>query len=158
MEKHRLVKKEIGEFENKIDAMGQESEKKAKKWIVEDAKENEKKENKKKDEALNQLDSKRKQVFAYKEYVLQYLHDLILQIRLPPIYQWGVWFDGKGVKVVVIDKFKKRHVRAFRLSYSPKYDINYCYVFAVWVEDIYDRTEGNLAVQNRPSGIWTPTN
>ena len=146
-------KKLLGEHEKKIEILGQESESKAKKYVIEEAKEADKQEQKKKDEGMNVLDNYRNQVQSYKFYLCKFLHDLIIEVRFPITYRWGVWFDGKGIRVAVVDKKGKKYKRAFRISYEPQYDINMCYQFAVWADDIYDLAEGNIS-QN--PNIWTP--
>jgi len=148
-------KRQIAEAEERLDVLGQESDKKAKKWIIEDQKEKEKVEKKKEERKLDILDETKKNVHSYKFYLCKFLHDLVVEIRLPETYSWGVWFDGKGIRVAVVDKFKKRKDRAFRITYEPKYDLEMCYTFAQWVEDIYDMNEGDLAIDDK-NKIWTP--
>ncbi len=154
-EKQKLEKKLLHTEGEKLDAMGQESEKKAKKWIIENAKEDEKKEKKKQEDQLERLDFYRKKRTEYQRFLLFMLHDMIKEVGLPKSYQWGVWFDGKGIRVRVIDKVGKSFQRAFYISYSPIHDTEICYQFAIWVEDIYDLAEKHLLIPQKKS-IWSP--
>lgn len=147
----------IGEELEKVEAMGQESEKKGIKATQEVMKEKEKVEKKKEEKILTLLDETRRKNLEYRKYLLWYLHEMVSDIEWPKAYQWGVWFDGKGVILSIRDKFGKIKKRAFKVTYIPKYDANICYRFAVWAEDVLDASEGRLA-QMQKSGIWTPPN
>lgn len=146
-----MKKKKAAEIEEKIEAMGQESETKARKWVREVTKEEELKAKKIEDDKLTVLDDMRKKYLSYKGVLMQSLHDLILRIGMPSTYEWGVWFDGKGIIVAIKDKLEIRHHRAFKITNDPKYDLNAVKEFARWIEDIYDTAEGNLKHQ-----VWTP--
>ena len=145
--------KELQEEEEKLDAMGQESESKgikATKKIMDDFN---KSEEKKKIDELNKFDMSRRHVFTYNELLCRTLHQLILNIQMPSIYEWGVWFDGKGIILAIRDKKKVLHRRAFRPCHDPIHDRNAIKTLALWAEDLYDKCEGVLV-----SDIWTPQN
>lgn len=146
----------IGEAEEKLDAMGQESEKKAVKWVKEAAQEKEQAQKKKEELDLTLLDGTRKKHSIYRQYLIHLLHDMVMTTETAKHYTWGTWFDGKGIIIHVRDKYSKSHVRAFSPSYSPEHDLFKVAQFARWAEDIYDAVEGNLAVDDK-SKIWTPT-
>lgn len=150
LESEKLRKKKLAEEEEKLDAMGQESEHRAAKYVIEEGVEYQKKQKKIIDDELTKLEDVIK-VPSYKKFLLWKLHDLIAQINMKSNWQWGVWFDGKGIVIGVIRPDKKLYKRAFRLTYDPKYDYNACYEFARWVEDLYDQT-----LQTYRGNIWTP--
>lgn len=153
MDKRR---KKIIEEAEKIDEMGQESESKGRKAVQEVAKETEAAEKKKEDEVLNKLDSIRKNRYTYRVFLLNYLHEMVREIKWPTTYSWGVWFDGIGIVLGVRDKFGKLHKKAFKPSYQPKFDAHACYQFAVWAEDVLDMVEGSLEIPKTEGGIWLP--
>ncbi len=149
-------KRKQAEAEEKLDVLGQESEHKAVKWIKEESKEKEKKDKKIETDRLTILDDAKNRNKIYRQYLCQLLHDMVLSIKMTTLYQWGVWFDGKGIRLAIQDKYNKLHVRAFIISYSPEHDLNVIARFAMWAEDIYDKAEGNLAEDHTDSGLWIP--
>lgn len=151
LEADRLRKKLAAEEEEKIEVLGQESTKKSKKWIIEEAEKSKSEEKKKEEQKLEKLDDVKKSVLTYRQHLMFYLHDLVLEIKLPKEYFWGVWYDGKGIRLTIRDKYKKLHQRAFKICYDPKYDLNKIYEFAVWAEDVYDSVE-----RTPQKSIWTP--
>ena len=99
---------------------------------------------------LNQLDMRRKSILTYRETLMIALHSLVLEIGMPKEYQWGVWFDGRGIVIAIMDKVKKLHRRAFIPSRDPLVDRNAIHTLAHWTEEVYDQCEGNT------QSIWTP--
>jgi len=148
----------IHEEVEKLDVLGQESEKKAKKWIIEEAKTSEQKEKEAGAAAMDILWTHKRERYTYRKLLLTKLYSLLTEMDWPSIYEYGVWFDGKGVMASIKDKFGKIHKRAFIPSYDPKYDLNACYRFSVWAEDILDLSEGRLNVPTKNGGgIWLPS-
>ena len=149
---NKINKIKLEEEQEKIDVLGQESDSKAKKWIEEDVKEQQKKQQKKDDTIMEMLDDKKnkKKVSTYKQILMQLLHDEVFKIGLPHGYEWGVWFDGKGIILAIRDEKGNSHSRAFKITNDPKYDLHAVHEFVVWAEDIYDLCRGGLDV------IWTP--
>jgi hypothetical protein len=147
--KKKLNKKLEEELEV-IEATGQESEEKARKWVKEVAKTEEKKEKEKHNKRLEYLEKQRKlpKTLNYKQSLMKFLHDLILEINLPKTFSWGVWYDGVGIRVDVADPMRNVRRRAFKISYSPEHDINACYLFSFWIEKIYNDYKGNK--------LWVP--
>jgi len=137
--------------EEKIDLMGSETESEGRKATQKIMEEEKKKQKKKEEDELNMLDLRRRTVFSYRELLMISLHQLVLNIQMPNTYSWGVWFDGKGIILKIVDKKKQTHVRAFRQSNDPVHDRNAIRTLAVWAEDIFDKCEGKLE-----SDIWTP--
>lgn len=145
-------KRELQEEKDLLTGMGQESEKKAVKYVQEFGKLTEKKNKKKEEDALADLDGKRKYELTYKEAVLRYLHEMLRELSFPKLWQWGVWYDGRGIRLTIIDKKGLKYKRAFTPSHDPKYDLHACYRFARWAEEIVDIQEG---VKNTKD-LWTP--
>lgn len=142
------------EEEEKIMTIGQEDEKKAMNPIREVLKEEEKKEQKKIDTTLNKLDSLTSQFKSYKTMLMQELHDGIERLGVPKEFTWGVWFDGKGIRVCFVSpKTKTRYERAFKPTNEPQYDLNAVREFIVWAEDTIDAVAPQPQKQN---GLWIP--
>jgi ribosomal protein S20 len=142
-------KKTKEEAIEKLEALGQESDKKAAKWVIEEGKAYEKKSKEKETRILTQLNDARHTVYSYKETLLRLLHEGILSINMPKTYQWGVWFDGKGIVLSIKDKYGVIHKRAFVPVHDPKYDFHMVDRYVIWAEDIYDMVEGQLLVPNK---------
>ena len=136
LELEKKRKKELAEAQEIIEATGQESESKARKWVREVAKEEEKKQKKQKDLVLEQLDLSKKKDLSYKQHLLRILHELVKQAELPKTYSWGVWYDGKGIMLAIKTPDNNYHRRAFRISYSPKHDLNVCFLYSYWAEKV----------------------
>ena len=140
------------EDEEVIATIGGESEEKAKSAVREALKLTEIEENKKRDEKLNQLDDLRNQVKSYTQALLVDLHSAVERLPVPKGWQWGTWFDGKGIRLVLISPAKKRYERAFKLSNDPQLDFNAIKEFQVWAEDKID-----LEQPPTQSGLWVPS-
>lgn len=160
LEKEKRKKKLLVEEMERLDVLGQENEHKAAKWVIEEGKRTEKEEKGKEAVRLTQLQDNRRTIKGYKETLMTQLFTVVEKIGWPQGYEYGVWFDGKGVILAIKDKYKKLHKRAFKPTGDPKLDANASLIFAVWAEDILDTCEGNMAWQkeNPPTGgkIWLP--
>jgi hypothetical protein len=141
----------LQEQEEKIDLMGSESEVDGKTAVQEITKIEQEIEEKKKIDELNRFDMARRSVYSYKELLQISLHNLVKNINMPITYQWGVWFDGKGIIIVIKDKKGVVHKRAFKPSTNPLVDQNAVKTLALWAEDVFDKCEGKLE-----SSIWVP--
>jgi len=149
LDQERENKKAVGIFEEKLEATGQESDKKAVKWVKEEQKEREKKE--KEIEAVKKeiLENTRKKNNLYLNSLIKCLYGMVFELEWPKEFDFGVWHDGKGIVLAIKDKEKKIYKRAFKPSFNTEYDYNACERFTVWAEGIY-----SLTVQD--NGIWTP--
>jgi len=136
-----------------LEEMGTESEGKGRAAVQEAGKREIAEMKKEQEDELNKFDMARKSVFTYKDMLQVALHELVNNIGMPSSYQWGVWFDGRGIIIVVKDRRGMVHKRAFRPSMNPLADQNAIKTLALWAEDIYDKCEGKL----EPT-IWTPKN
>ena len=79
---------------------------------------------------------------------------MVLEIGIPPSISWGVWFDGKGVCLILRKGVGKIYKRAFRVTRDPTLDAQACETFAVWAEDIVEEITGDKSLKK--SDIWTP--
>lgn len=149
----KKARKKRAEADYVLDTLGQESEKKAVKPVQEYIRNQKKKEKEKKDKELSILNEKRKKpkVAAYIKHLLVFIHDEILKFGMDKSYQWGVWHDGKGVRVSIRDPYKKLHQKAFFLTFNPDYDLFACQKTVWWAEDVYDGTQEKLQEE-----LWTP--
>jgi len=157
LEEKRLRKKLAHEEAEKLEVLGQSSEKKAKKWIIEEAKKSTEKEKKIEAATMDILWTAKHQANAYRKMLMTRLYNMLTEIDWPKTYEYGVWFDGKGIIVAVKDKFKKVWKRAFMPTRKPKYDLAACFKFAVWAEDVLDIAEGRLVMPKTKGGIWLPS-
>lgn len=151
LHEEKIRKKLIAEEEEKLDVMGQPDEHKAVASVTEEGKKIDQEEKARRAKELEIFTKARKTNQNYIRTLVFALHNLVNQIPFTKGYSWGVWFDGKGVRLTIKDKYKKVHQRAFKPSFSPRYDQRKMLEFTVWAEDVYDLAEGNLQ-----SGIWTP--
>lgn len=145
-------KKKIGEEMEKLDWTGTENEHKGANAIKEVGKEQEKKQKEDTARQLEMLDSIVKNNARYREKLIYFIHDGLSALTWPDNWQWGVWFDGKGICVVIEDECKNRKKRAFKPSYITKYDHNAALRTVVWADDaiaLFENTTNN-------SPIWIP--
>jgi hypothetical protein len=143
-EERKLRKLKLQEEEEKINLMGSETEsegRKATQAIMEDEK---KKEKKNIIDELNRLDMQKKSIKTYTDLLQFSLHNLVYNIQMPNTYQWGVWFDGRGIVLAIKDKNGVLKKRAFRPSHDPLIDHNAVKTLALWAEDLFDKCEGKL--------------
>jgi len=158
LEAEKTRKKKIGKAVEVVDATGQESDKKAAKYVIEEGKKYQKEKKKQEDIVMEDLTNKVKgpKIATYIHTLCKQAHDMVLSIGMPKEYQWGVWFDGKGIRLKVITPDKTTYNKAFKPTNDPKYDLFACNKLFWWAEDLYDGLEGNL-IDSKPNGnIWVP--
>ena len=121
-----------------LDAMGQESDTKAAKWVIEKSNEQEKIEAEEKAEQLDILEHKRKyDRFSYQEKLAIFLRDMLREEGFPTQYGWVIELEGKAICLAVYKRdgsFKQ--IRKFRVTGEPKYDRQACVVFSSWAGDL----------------------
>jgi len=141
--------RKIEEAKELLDYTGNPSEKVGAKAVKEVAKKElddlEKKQNVER-EILDKVRTKNKE---YRKALLYLLHTGMTTVDWPKGYQWGVWFDGKGIIAAFIDTEKRKHIKAFVPSYVTKYDHNALLVLVRFCED-------SIIKENSP--VWTPKN
>lgn len=148
IEKEKQLKKEEREETEYLEAAGQESEAKAKKWVEKSVEAEERKQEQEKGKELELLNYLRTQkLFAqdrkYRNALVKILTSFSQEIDWTADYYWGVYSDGIGI-IAWVKNGRDFFRRAFRISYEPKYDLRACELYAVWLEDLFDKSEGSL--------------
>lgn len=115
-----------GEFEEKIDAMGQENEEKAAKWVIEENDQIEKDKQKSLDDALHFYTDKRKTVRGYGEALSRHLHYLLNHYVdwAGMKFKYESTYSSRGVGVIVQGPDGQTFARGFKPCGEPKYDIH----------------------------------
>ena len=156
--REKELEKLVAAEEEIIAATGQESEKKAKKWVDEDYLSAQKEQQEEEAQVLNRAEAKRKlpQIVDYTQFLTDYLKQELDGEDFPPGFYWRIFMPDKTK--VRIDVFAKelnwRQARGFKISGIPKYDINACQRFALWAGV---SARGEQASRNQTkSGLWLP--
>ena len=126
MANYKFSKKDsaIGEASDILDAMGQSSEKKAKKWVVYFNKLWEKKELSKNQLRKEKLAKKRKKFAEYYQILAEMLHDMVIDLERPmPGFVVAGKFNEHGVYVEMWDPWHRTYQRAIKPTGVPKYDL-----------------------------------
>lgn len=155
------AKKQLGEEIEKIVEMGDENEDKAAKVVIEEGKEQKKKDDDFENKKLEQLEHKTK--FQFKEYKKS-LADSISEIIVnkdvcEPGWHWGSWVSDEGVGLTVINPDGKKFYRAFRPINNPKFDLNACVTLALQFENLigkYNEAKNPKLKGKTESGIILP--
>ena len=126
LERHRVIKKQAGEDKEKLEAMGQESEHKAKKWVQEVGKEEDKKEKKRIDEVMTKLDASKSHVMTYKELLIEEMRKEMgyWDDDLPTGFNWLPQSTEKGIVLWIRNPKREYYAKGIKLSGEPKYDLN----------------------------------
>ena len=124
LEQERQIKRSIGEEVEKIDATGQESEIKAKKWVEEAQREEDKKQQEQDAIIWDKLTTSSHKIFTYRSSLFTYLRQLKDSYELDPGYIWGVKDTKKGFAIYVRNREHKWFAKGTTISGIPKFDIN----------------------------------
>ncbi len=129
LDKERQTKKLLGEEAEKIDAMGQENERKAAKWVIEEGKQNQQVEDKIEAEEIEKLESKGKkgQLFGYADEIVQATIRRMREFDKPQGFDWGVYKtkNGRGIEIRYMRPDKRVFARGMDVSFSPNHDVNW---------------------------------
>lgn len=117
-------KKKIAEELEKIDTLGQDSEKKAVKWIKEVDKERIKEEKETESQEISSLTSKKKQVVTYKEELARILYKRLVKNVWPKGYRFIVNVTPKGLEVHIRNQKNKWYGKGISVTFMPEYDLN----------------------------------
>lgn len=145
----------VGEIEERLDAMGQESEAKAAKAVKEVYSEAESQEKKERWEVLNRLDSKRKgkKIFNYTESLAIYMANKLKEEDFPSNWHFRVKLTAKDkIRLDIFSNQGQRMVRGIKISGEPKYDMHAAEKLAIWAGDNIlktlqengEKTKGNI--------------
>ncbi len=116
-------KKAIDKIEE-LDAMGQEDEIKAAKWVMEKGREDEKEEKETKAIAEEVLQDARRTKERYYQKLLEQAFRLIHTIELPTGYHVGAFYTKSGLVVWVTTPKKQWFAKGMKVSGEVKYDMN----------------------------------
>lgn len=120
------AKKLLGGKLEELDALGQESEIRAVKWVKEKGQKEDKRESEKRaEEEWRAVDSKGK-VFTYRDAIYNALKRQMLESYglLPYGFLWYPVKAEKGLEIWIRDTKNQWYARGMYLSSDPKYDLN----------------------------------
>ena len=148
-------RKKLLEEVEKIEAMGQDSDKKAAGEVIKEYNRREKEDEEDEAQKLEVLTKKRRgpRIFSYKEELAINLANFLKEESLPK----GWWFEvnilDKGIGLRVGNyNTESQQTRKFKISGDPMYDLNACYLFAAWAGDLALKE----AEKKTDSGIFLP--
>lgn len=126
LEKERVLTKTIGEENEKLEAMGQESNRKAAKWVQEEGKRQRKEEQIKSDDAMTKLWDARGKVFTYRDKLLEEMKREMenWSDELPEGFSWFPMFTSKGLVMWLKNRNGDWFAKGLKISGEPKYDLN----------------------------------
>jgi hypothetical protein len=114
----------ISEASDILDAIGQRSEKKAKKWVIYFNELYKQKELEKNQLRRSRLKKSRKRKQEYYKICAEMLHDMVIKLERPvPGFVVGADFNEKGIYVELWDPYGRTYKRAIKPSGTPKYDL-----------------------------------
>jgi len=155
----KKTKKVLEEIE-KLDVIGQESEKKAVPHVREYTKERKMENDKIEEDYLVDLD--RKSRFKFKNYK-QRLVDIISEVMInrvdvPKGWEWNVWTNTKGIGISIKYKQSGWNHRAFAPCNDPKFDLEAASVLCEWAQNWFDRVEQEIESYKvkKSNGIVNP--
>ena len=133
------INKLKNEYEERVAAMGQESEKKGTKWVQEDIKEKENREKKIEEESLYNLSNIKKDKRKYFAFLVMLVYKFLKTEDIPNRYIIEVGGTQKGIIVTIrnTDLYK-----AFTPSFIEKFDLFACKATAVEVGNTIAHLEG----------------
>ena len=139
------------EEKEKIDVLGQESERKALKWVQKAVAEAEKKESDQGQIDLSVLEKLKKHKIPYLRYLATIFLRFAAEEAIPKKYQINVDLTDKGLVIGIAGTNK---YRAFTPCGLVSYDRNYCKIMAVMLGNTVAKMEGYY--QRTKSGIIIP--
>lgn len=156
-----LSKSKLKAYEEaeKIDAMGQDSDKKAAKAVIEVYDEQEKEEKEELVRKLEVLADKRKLVkaFSYMEQLAINLANQLKEEGFPRGYHWKVEIldNPRAIQLHIFSADRKfSRIRKFKVTAEPKYDNHACTIFAMWAGDSVLKEIDNAKITK--GGIYLP--
>lgn len=135
LQEEKKRKKKIAEEVERLETLGQESEKKAVKWVKENTKEEKKKEKEIEATDLTRLYSKKRLFLTYKEELAKILYERLRKNIWPKGYHYVVTTSPKGIAVFIKNPQNKWYSRGISLSYIPEYDLNAAVVLVIQADN-----------------------
>ena len=117
-------RKKVEEELERIDTVGQESEKKAVKWVKESAQIDANKEREVEATDLSVLNSNKRTIITYKEELAKIIHRRMEKNKWPPEYKFVVNSSPKGIGIFIRNKSKKWFGRGMAITNEPILDLN----------------------------------
>ena len=137
----------------KLLEMGQDSDTKAAKSVIELSNLQEKADKAEEDKVLEDLTHKRKfQANPYKQSIATYMNELLKEEGIPRGYHYMIQVLEKGLGLAVWnERGTLKSARKLKVIGEPKYDKHAAMLFAYWAGDIIYKD-----YKNPPSGIILP--
>lgn len=162
LEKEKKSKLLAGELEEKIDAMGQESEEKAAKWVMEEGAREREGEEEKEAIAQWQLEDSRKQRVTYQSQLLKEANRRLRDYDIPKEFAAGVQLTSKGLVFWYMNPDRRMFAKGMQISTIPVFDLNGVDRLLVQLIDAIDMDARNLektmdGMKKTKSGIILPS-
>lgn len=152
LEEEKESKLKVGELEEELDLLGQESEEKAAKWVIETENKNVKERKDVQDDIKEFLNDKQR-FNTYEYYLAKLLYKAILgSVEWPKGFKWRSIHNTKGIALVVIDPKGQYFSKGFKPVHHPEYDLNALSRIYWACEDLIDNYEKENIEQNKSSG------
>ena len=149
-------KKKVYEELEQIEEMGQDSETKAAKSVIELSNKAEKDDKEETAKNLQKLEDKRKlpKIYSYKESLAIYMANLLKDENFPLNYHFVVEITDKGLRLGIwSENLSLKKVRQFEITGLSKYDLHAATMFAYWAGDIIYQ---HIRDKKTKSGIILP--
>ena len=134
--------------------MGQESDKKAKPYVIEVQKEAEKKEQEQKDKELNWVDDKKRWWKRYQSRLGEILYHKMLGMDWPYYWKFGVDVSEDGIAAQFLTDRKHKYAKGIKPINNLPYDMNAIRILAEQVENTIDKLRTDEIVV--PGSILLP--
>lgn len=151
------MKKEIMEDYERLDATGQEDEKKAVKWVQEDFKEDQTKQFKVEGNQVEWLERRRKR--GDEDYLVGLASILWHQLKAvswPLGFHFKVELEGVRMKATITDNYGREFAKGVKVCGDVKYDHHAVNKIAVEAENTLDQIESNDEFNKTDGGIYLP--
>mgnify|MGYP001578629582 CR=1 FL=1 len=117
-------KKKAWEEGERIDWLGQDSERKGAKAVIEENKELEKKEYKKTAEQLTKLNDIKRNEEVYRQRLRVIGQARARKYDIPKGFLWTLELTSKGIVLWIADPKRRTYARGMKISGNPLYDLN----------------------------------
>jgi hypothetical protein len=126
LERHKELKKQVAEDAEKLEVLGQESDRKAAKWVQEVGKEERKKEEDRIADVMTKLDDNKAHVVTYKELLMSEMRKEMTywDEDLPTGFQWVAQSTDKGIVLWIRNPKHEYYAKGIKPSGDPKVDLN----------------------------------
>lgn len=149
MVRDKKLKQKI-EVDEKLEAMGQEDEEKAAKWVIEENQNIELKREKDYNDTLTFFDKKRKKFSTYYEAIANLLNNLLDHYVdwIPGFHHETTVNQARGVGVILKTPDNQLYARGFKPCGEPKYDLHAIKVLIWQTENVIDEYQRQTGGQD----------